>query len=339
MSLVYEPISLLLFEKSGAVEVLKDLLKFYQESDVPLRLDVSTNNQNHPALVNFLESTVLPSAYPPPDSAIRMDPEKRRRNMYYRLFGIIMDGNDDFPRPSSYYYNFKENFESILQQIQIAILQGANNVNYQGIADSAALADSLNELRDNYRRYYYSNNIIQTTVESYTSFLGLFYLLTVPPPPPSPPYNVPPLLPFDYSQILMTALNIRSNQIDERLTDLAEIVNIERERRGQDPLNVSRDLRLHLVLGLDISLFLLDVTTNPNWNALNADQYVTVPANINRLRAIINNWKKIVNPDFVVNPDIELRSVSNSFVNAITAIAARLTPASSARALMTSKIT
>ena len=336
MSLVAEsPISLLLFEKSGAVEVLKDLLKFYQESDVPLRLDYPPINvpdpRNHRDLVDFLELTVLPSAYPPPDSAIRMDLEKRRRNMYYRLFGIIMDGKDDFPRPSSYNYNFKENFESILQQIQVAILDAANNTHYQGIADPAALADSLNELRDNYIRYYWSNNIFQyTTAESYDSFLSLFSLLTVP-PPPAPP------LPFDYSQILMTALNIQSNQIDERLTDLAEIVNIERERRGQDPLNVSTVLRLHLVLGEDVTAFLAVVMNNPNWDAIAAGQFVT--GNIPLLRGIINNWKKIVNPEFVVNPDIELRSVSNSFVNAITAIAARLTPASSARALMTPKIT
>src|SRR4051812_14024457 len=103
MSLVQRPISLLLFEQSGVVEIFKDLLKFYQTSDVPLRLD--PNNPAHLDLISRLENAIL-FIYPRSDSAIGIDPEKGRWNMYLRLFNMNVDGKDDFPSVANRYERF-----------------------------------------------------------------------------------------------------------------------------------------------------------------------------------------------------------------------------------------
>jgi hypothetical protein len=237
MTLVNHPVSLWSVEHSGVLETIRALLISYQKGTDDI--DTAGNNQ----LENRLEDAIE-LIFPRSNSSAEMDPEKRRLNMYYRLFGWILDGKNDFPKPTKHYSAFETTFRELMRNIFHGIIDNGNP-NMIRVADPAKIAQLLNEMRQRLAEHSNSNGINRITDEWIVAFDLLIDLVN--------------------SNDLMNAASILAQGVNGRLVALGNKLNIP----------VKQDLQAHIQLAENMALLLRRIQTTNNWTPDMAQQMYT----------------------------------------------------------------
>ena len=127
--LVEHPLSLFYLEKTGIVDVFKELLRSYQTGTDWLNL----HYQNNLLLVRILNETIQ-LGFPISNSSMELDPDKRRLNMYHRRFGLTIPEKKDYPGADN---NDKGRYNDLMRKIIVEVCQGIIDQNAQPVTNLA----------------------------------------------------------------------------------------------------------------------------------------------------------------------------------------------------------
>jgi hypothetical protein len=254
-------------ESTGIVEVFRKLFTSFLLDDEILKLNVQEDSD----LIRRIKENIK-DVYSKSSSSIAPDPDKVRRNAYWRLFGYTLRGKGTFPNGSRYSgvrYNaeFNKTFESVMVQIFQIILD--KGITLERLGNANALA----ELLDNLKRQLVGRTY--NTIEDISQdFAFKFYSLST-------------LL--GNNKLMIDRLSIRSNDPTRRLIELGKKLKVP----------VAKESSYLFLLASRMNIFLRKVEEEPEWTPQKAKNMVSSDKDEVFFKEIQNAWYQVTGKDFL----------------------------------------
>ena len=254
-------------ESTGIVEVFRKLFTSFLLDDEILMLNVQEDSD----LIRRIKENIK-DVYSKSSSSIAPDPDKVRRNAYWRLFGYTLRGKGTFPNGSRYSgvrYNaeFNKTFESVMVQIFQIILD--KGITLERLGNANALA----ELLDNLKRQLVGRTY--NTIEDISQdFAFKFYsLITL----------------LGNNKLMIDRLSIRSNDPTRRLIELGKKLKVP----------VAKESSYLFLLASRMNIFLRMVEEEPEWTPQKAKNMVSSDKDEVFFKEIQNAWYQVTGKDFL----------------------------------------
>jgi hypothetical protein len=229
------------------------------------------NVQEDSDLINRIKKNIK-EMYSKSSSSITPDPDKVRRNAYWRLFGYTLKGKGTFPKGSRYSgvrYNaeFNKTFESVMVHIFQIILD--KGITLERLGNANALAELLDNLkRQMVGRTY--NTIEDISQDFAFKFYSLITLL-------------------GDNKLMLERLRIRSEDPTRRLIELGKKLKVP----------VAKESSYFFLLASRMNIFLRKVEEEPDWTPQKAKDMASSDIDEVFFREIQSAWYQVTGKDFL----------------------------------------